>query len=72
VGRNLDLKMQLGISTYMYGQAVGISGNKPEQPTTATKLLTKAKAFELKLVQFGYKALDLRWLRFGYLDKASS
>jgi len=56
--------MQLGISTYIYGQAVGIPGNKPEQPTTAPKLLTKAKAFELKLVQFSDKVLGVRQLYF--------
>lgn len=64
--------MQLSISTYLYGQAAGILGNKPEQPTTATKLLTKAKAFELKLVQFGDKVLGVRQLHFRHFEKAFS
>lgn len=45
--------MQLGISTYTYGWAIGIPGTMPAQPMTATDLLAKAKALNLKLVQFG-------------------
>jgi 3-oxoisoapionate decarboxylase len=45
--------MQLGISTYTYGWAIGIPGSMPAQPLTALGLLAQAKAFNLNLVQFG-------------------
>lgn len=45
--------MQLGISTYTYGWAIGIPGSMPLQPLTAAGLLVKAQTFNLKLVQFG-------------------
>lgn len=44
--------MQLGISTYTYGWTIGIPGSMPAHPMTAPDLLAKAKAFDLKLVQF--------------------
>lgn len=45
--------MQLGISTYTYGWAIGVPDNLPIQPLTETALLEKANSFGLKLVQFG-------------------
>lgn len=45
--------MQLGISTYTYGWCVGIPGSMPAQPMTASDLLAKARAFGLRLVQYG-------------------
>src|SRR3712207_8916183 len=45
--------MQLGISTYTYGWAVGVPGKMPDQPLTELDLLRKAQAFGLRLVQFG-------------------
>jgi sugar phosphate isomerase/epimerase len=45
--------MQLGISTYTYGWAVGVPGKMPEQPLTELDLLHKALDFGLHLVQFG-------------------
>lgn len=45
--------MQLGISTYTYGWAVGVPGSMPEKPMTEIDLLTKAQDFGVKLVQLG-------------------
>lgn len=45
--------MQLGISTYTYGWAIGVPGNLPAKPLTELDLLRKAQAFGLRLVQFG-------------------
>jgi len=45
--------MQLGIGSYTYGWAVGVSRHPPENPLTELDLLDKAKAAGLKLVQFG-------------------
>lgn len=45
--------MQLGISTYTYGWAVGAPGKVPDHPLTELDLLERAKGFGLRLVQFG-------------------
>ncbi|RDC62829.1 sugar phosphate isomerase/epimerase family protein [Adhaeribacter pallidiroseus] len=45
--------MQLGISTYTYGWAVGVPGNLPLKPITELDLIRKAQAFGLRLVQIG-------------------
>lgn len=45
--------MQLGISTYTYGWAVGTPGNRPEKAPDEQTLLDRAKAFGVSLVQFG-------------------
>lgn len=47
------MTMRLGISTYTYGWAVGTPGNRPEQPLDEQKLLNRATAFGVRLVQFG-------------------
>lgn len=45
--------MQLGISTYTYGWAVGTPGNRPDKALDEQTLLDRAKAFGVSLVQFG-------------------
>jgi sugar phosphate isomerase/epimerase len=45
--------MQLGISTYTYGWAVGTPGNRSSPYLNELDLLAKAKGFGLHLVQFG-------------------
>jgi sugar phosphate isomerase/epimerase len=45
--------MTLGISSFTYGWAVGISGNMPKNPMKALDLLQKAVDFNLCCVQFG-------------------
>ncbi len=45
--------MQLGISTYTYGWAVGVPESMPAHPMTELHLLAKARDFGLGLVQFG-------------------
>ncbi|MFD2574552.1 sugar phosphate isomerase/epimerase family protein [Spirosoma soli] len=45
--------MQLGISTYTYGWAVGVPGDRPEQPLDEHALFDRANAFTLRVVQFG-------------------
>ena len=47
------MRMQLGISTYTYGWAVGVPGDRPENPLDEQQLLDRAKAFNVRLVQFG-------------------
>ncbi len=45
--------MQLGISSYTYGWAVGTPGNRPANYLTTFDLLQQARQFGLRLVQFG-------------------
>jgi sugar phosphate isomerase/epimerase len=45
--------MQLGISTYTYGWAVGTSGNRPTPVFTEMTLLDRTNEFGVRLVQFG-------------------
>ena len=45
--------MQLGISTYTYGWAVGTPGNRPIQPLDDLALLDRAKSLGVRLVQVG-------------------
>ncbi|UHG93075.1 sugar phosphate isomerase/epimerase family protein [Spirosoma oryzicola] len=45
--------MQLGISTYTYGWAVGVPGNRPAQPLDELRLLDQAVRLGVRLVQFG-------------------
>ncbi len=45
--------MQLGISTYTYGWAVGVPGDRPEKPLDEQALLDRANAFGTRLIQFG-------------------
>lgn len=45
--------MQLGISTYTYGWAVGVPGNRPASPMDEQALLDRAVDFGVRLVQFG-------------------
>ncbi len=47
------MNMQLGISTYTYGWAVGVPGNRPENPLDEQALLNRANAFGLRVVQIG-------------------
>ena len=47
------MNMQLGISTYTYGWAVGVPGDRPENPLDEQRLLDRAIAFGLRLVQIG-------------------
>lgn len=47
------MTMRLGISTYTYGWAVGVPGNRPETPLDEQGLLDRANAFGVRLVQFG-------------------
>jgi sugar phosphate isomerase/epimerase len=44
--------MQLGISSYTYTWAIGVTGSMPDKPMSATDLVDQAAAFGLKLVQF--------------------
>jgi len=46
-------RMQLGISTYTYGWAVGTPDNRPAAHLNEQALLDRAKAFGIGLVQFG-------------------
>ena len=43
--------MQLGLSSYAYGWAVGVPGATPPAPMTATDLLRRAAALGIRLVQ---------------------
>ncbi|QHV97853.1 sugar phosphate isomerase/epimerase family protein [Spirosoma endbachense] len=45
--------MQLGISTYTYGWAIGSSDNRPPHPLDEIELLNRTTQFGLNLVQFG-------------------
>lgn len=45
--------MELGISTYTYGWAIGVPGNEPVAPMDEQRLLDKAVEYGLSLVQFG-------------------
>jgi 3-oxoisoapionate decarboxylase len=45
--------MRLGLSSFAYAWAVGVTGFPPAQPLTALGLLQKAKALNVALVQFG-------------------
>jgi sugar phosphate isomerase/epimerase len=45
--------MQLGISTYTYGWAVGMPSNRPLVPLNELTLLDRAEQFGLRLIQFG-------------------
>lgn len=45
--------MQLGISTYTYGWAVGVPGDRSQTPLDEQALLDRANAFRVRLVQFG-------------------
>jgi sugar phosphate isomerase/epimerase len=45
--------MQLGISTYTYGWAVGTPGNRPAKPLNELALLDRASQFGIGVVQFG-------------------
>jgi sugar phosphate isomerase/epimerase len=45
--------MQLGISTYTYGWAMGVNGEMPIRPFTENHLLEKVKSFGLSLMQIG-------------------
>ena len=45
--------MQLGISTYTYGWAIGDPDNRPPQPLDELSLLNRAAQFGVHLVQFG-------------------
>ncbi|WP_461048494.1 sugar phosphate isomerase/epimerase family protein [Spirosoma arcticum] len=45
--------MRLGISTYTYGWAVGVPGDRPEKPLDEQEILNRANAFAMRLVQFG-------------------
>lgn len=47
------MNVQLGISTYTYGWAVGTPGNRPENPLDEQRLLDRATAFGVRLVQIG-------------------
>ncbi len=46
-------QMQLGISTYTYGWAVGMPGNRPPQPLDELVLLDRVVQLGFRLVQFG-------------------
>ncbi len=43
--------MQLGISSYTYTWAIGVTGSMPDKPMSATDLVDQTAAFGLKLVQ---------------------
>jgi 3-oxoisoapionate decarboxylase len=45
--------MQLGVSSYAFGWAVGLPGHIPEKPFNELDLLAFARAQQLRLVQFG-------------------
>ncbi len=47
------MAMQLGISTFTYGWAVGTPGNRPQPPLDEQALLDRAMHFGLSLAQFG-------------------
>ncbi|GAB3639416.1 sugar phosphate isomerase/epimerase [Spirosoma arcticum] len=47
------MAMRLGISTYTYGWAVGVPGDRPEKPLDEQEILNRANAFAMRLVQFG-------------------
>ena len=47
------MTMRLGISTYTYGWAVGVLGDRPNEPFDEQRLLDRANAFGVRLVQFG-------------------
>jgi sugar phosphate isomerase/epimerase len=45
--------MQLGVSSYAFGWAVGVAGHPPAQPFTEDDLVAFAQAQQLRLIQFG-------------------
>src|SRR5687768_12742905 len=45
--------MQLGVSSYAFGWAVGVPGHPPPRPFNEHDLLEFARAFELSVIQFG-------------------
>ena len=45
--------MQLGISSYTFGWAVGVRGHEPPQPLDEQGLLDKCRALGMKLLQIG-------------------
>ncbi len=45
--------MQLGISSYTFGWAIGVRGSEPMQPLDEHGLLDKAREFGVKLLQVG-------------------
>ena len=47
------MTMRLGISSYTYGWAVGTPGDRPEKPPNEQEILGRARAFGVRLVQFG-------------------
>lgn len=47
------MTMQLGISTYTYGWAVGVPGDRPDTPLDEQRLLDRASALGVRLVQVG-------------------
>ncbi len=47
------LRLQLGLSTYSFPWAIGVSGYKPSNPLSATHLLQYAHAKDIRYVQFG-------------------
>ena len=47
------MPMRLGISSYTYGWAVGTPGDRPKKPLDEREILGRARAFGVRLVQFG-------------------
>ncbi len=47
------MTMQLGISSYTYGWAVGVPGKRPENPLDEQALLDRVNTFGLRVVQIG-------------------
>ncbi|WP_128546374.1 sugar phosphate isomerase/epimerase family protein [Larkinella soli] len=45
--------MQIGISSYTYGWAVGVPGNRPDRPLNEQALLDRALRFGVRVVQIG-------------------
>src|SRR5262245_48866372 len=45
--------MELGLSSYSYGWAVGVPGHPPPRPMTEDDLLDCVRGFDLKLLQIG-------------------
>jgi sugar phosphate isomerase/epimerase len=45
--------MRLGISSYSYGWAVGVPGNRPDRPLSVLGLLEKAREFGVSVLQIG-------------------
>ncbi len=53
VGDEVNFKMKLGISSYTYPWAIGLSGATPRHPLAPLQLLEKALELGVGLVQFG-------------------